>query len=163
MIPQAGETLPEGTAGVEWASAAMGQIVMIQTQYCRATLDDNLHHALDERYGSSSRRDDLSIAKTHCSATLVHPIVRRFPAGSPDRMMPIRETSNPTARSKSTCLQFESRLRSTFVAALSASSVMANDESSVAKVLRSRRLPPFHVAPTKTHRCRHHLEIVRTD
>lgn len=30
-----------------------------------------------ERYGSPSRRDDLSISKTHRSPTLVHPIVRR--------------------------------------------------------------------------------------
>ncbi len=31
---------------------------------------------VDERYGSPIRRDDLSIAKTHRSATLVHPLVR---------------------------------------------------------------------------------------
>ena len=30
----------------------------------------------DERHGSPSRRGDLSIVKTHRSATLVHPIVR---------------------------------------------------------------------------------------
>ena len=32
--------------------------------------------SMPERYGSPSRRDDLTIGKTHRSPTLVHPIVR---------------------------------------------------------------------------------------
>ncbi len=60
-----------------------GNSIRVWTEHVRAIVvnrqivgDDHRNSLAAERHGSPSRRSDLAIVKTHCSATLVHPIVR---------------------------------------------------------------------------------------